>query len=321
MTRSHFLPGSSDRRKKNKTCTPYTTTDKTKRGMVNSVVKGVSKLSLCKGPPLHEDPFQDDGSQTNETASTSRSGTLDFSPLHVAVPCSGRPPVCVPTPPTQIQDAQRRYSDTTLLRRWSEEPFASGPAYLPENNIDDDEIGILDDDPPLSSQTNYAREQLLKCNGYREMLKKSQQKKLQQEQKLQRQQQQQQQQSPPPPAEEEFDDYDCDDDEDDDLCCDEVEISRGLGGYEEGFGVPTVKAHAYHHLPLAIDEEQEEEEEDWSVASSDFEPFRCHSKSSSTKATATTTTTLSNGRLETACIHCLNGTCENEDCSGSRFMI
>ena len=118
--------------------------------MVNSVVKGVSKLTLCKGPgppssaPVDVDELiQDDGSHTAETESTSRSGNDVLSPSQICQGPSVRESCAAAQAP--IAAAAKRYSET--LKRWSEEQhqqFASGPALTSfRQDSDDDESGIL----------------------------------------------------------------------------------------------------------------------------------------------------------------------------------
>lgn len=319
------------------------TTKKSSHKMVNSVVKGVSKLTLCASKPLppstgftpvdldalysqFEFGGNDDGSHTNttETASTSRSGCSSSSPLSPSRICQGPSvrhslePVATPIPTAPVA----KYSET--LTRWSgaqQQHFASRPVpssnfqqdagsssddgssivyqsdedekmrgvdvdafiivdntYVPNHkasrplpsNNDGDRDGYYEA-PPLCAQTNYAREQLLKSNRYREQLKKQSKKKKEKQS-----------------SSEDNDDYSYE--MDDNECyeyCDEVEISRGLGGYEEGFGVPSMNAdsHEFHHLPLAIQEENDE----WSMASSipEFE-FPRSSRTSHGGSTAAT---------------------------------
>lgn len=175
-------------------------------------------------------------------------------------------------------------------------------------------------EPPLSAQTSYAREQLLQSERYRTM---QQEKELQQ---LQRE-------------------------------VDEVDISRGLGGYEEGFDVPvpTMVMHEYHELPFKISEEPEEEDisssdEERSVGTTQEETltYNQYAQQPQQRVDADDRRSgngdITNGNynkslilvkpppmvgrrisqsesMESACFHCSQGMCENEDCSGSRFMI
>ena len=178
----------------------------------------------------------------------------------------------------------------------------------------------VDDEPPLSTQTLYARQQLLHSSRYLAM----------------KQEQQQQQ-------------YE----EQDDLIIDEMEISQGLMGYEEGFAVP--KVHEFHVLPFQIHEEPEEEEESSSSSSSSSASFSVSLIDKERRSVGTTqletltydpyygndlrddagadrnfkkrTSKTGSGSLgiksahDSVCFHCSRGTCENHDCSGSRFMI
>lgn len=153
------------------------------------------------------------------------------------------------------------------------------------------------EDPPLYTQTNYAMEQLMKSSAYKDMRKKTTRKKKKRVQEYNQE-------------------YDFIDDEA--FFVDEEDISRGLGGYEEGFGVPSMNSHGYHHLPHAI----REEEDDISVASSiaSLGPKRSNTHSKPAKRTSSTRSDQESRALS-ACMHCRNGTCENPDCSESRFMI
>ena len=169
-----------------------------------------------------------------------------------------------------------------------------------------DKVDYADDEPPLSAQTSYARQQLLQSSWYRAM-------------------QQQQQQNHH---------------HQDDLL-DEVEISRGLGGYEEGFGVPSI-VHEFHSLPFKINEEPEEdditsEDEERSVGTTEMETLTysnqygddtySHNNNDDDDDDGREQRNSKSGSIglgsahDSVCFHCSQGTCENEDCSGSRFMI
>jgi len=171
----------------------------------------------------------------------------------------------------------------------------------------------LDDDPPLSAQTEYARQQLMQSALFKTL--------------------QQQQPKPLPIQKQPYHGLQ-DDDSDDDLdefvgefpLLDELEMSRELGGYIEGFEVPTVTTSYLPHLPSRIDEGEEEGNEDDdddesipSVRSSSLK--KCSATGSSITEPITTTGEGDADYSESACIYCQNGTCDNPDCSGSRFMI
>lgn len=389
MTRSHhFLPSykkavqPAETKGSSNKSTPTTVDTKTasssakKNSYVNSVVKGVSKLSLCGiKPPIEEYFFEvenDDGSHTTATASRS-SGEFSSPIISPTRICQGRSPRhswATPLPP--ITQAARRYSAESLTR-WSEEQRRQFASRASSTNYDeDDESGILhhsdkeedlpssdrqkpsrgwdvdayigdvdafmsddddDDDeeelgrrlagyqnsglpsdqssngegyedPPLYTQTNYAMEQLMKSTAYKDMHKKTMRTKKKYKQEY----------------------YQEDDFVDDEpFFVDEEDISRGLGGYEEGFGVPSMNSHGYHHLPHAIREEEDEISVASSIAS--LEPKRSNAHlearrtSSNNEKRNAQPISDQESRALSACMHCRNGTCENPDCSESRFMI
>jgi hypothetical protein len=168
--------------------------------------------------------------------------------------------------------------------------------YLRKENTDSYE------DPPLEAQTSYARQQLLRSSRYRAMREQT---------KAQR-------------KKDAAFYYQVDSD-----FLDEVEMSRGLGGYEEGFGVPTINSSdGCHHLPLSIEEAEEEDE----VSVSSFEGGLKAGNNDSTRNTELETITAgdtndsNNDRTRNlqsswTCVHSRSGTCENRNSSNSGFMV
>jgi hypothetical protein len=166
------------------------------------------------------------------------------------------------------------------------------------------------EEPPLEAQTSYARQQLLRSSRYREIREQT---------KAQR-----------PHNTACYYQVDAD-------FLDEVDMSRGLGGYEEGFDVPTINSSSgCHHLPLSIEEEENDEEASVSSFVSNEGDVRAW-KNGSTGSTEFETTTAGDtldsnsnndqtrsmqmGWKAIACVRCRNGTCENRNCSTSGYMI
>ena len=175
------------------------------------------------------------------------------------------------------------------------------------------------DEPPLSAQTPYARQQFLRSSRYRSMRKVQPQPQYQQS---------------------------CGYDDTDEFECylDEVDISRGLMGYEEGFDVPKI----HSALPFVYEEQEKEEEEEddqeelGKVEEEDdgtemgngsdsqyfLEKHRNRNSSLSVqhqqlskRESNIRTKQSSSSSSNSVCFHCSQGTCDNKDCSASRFMI
>lgn len=160
-----------------------------------------------------------------------------------------------------------------------------------------DALDLDDEDPPLSCQTAYARQQLYQSRRYRD------------------------QRFITARGYYGTTDEDCHEDDDGEPLVDEVEISRGLGGYEEGFGI-----YDYYHddLPSTILEE-DEGEDDFSLSSKS----RNQEESEAETLTVNSNTLVDcqgqqgggSDKTATVCLYCQNGTCDNKDCSHSRFLI
>jgi hypothetical protein len=179
------------------------------------------------------------------------------------------------------------------------EGYKDGIEYLRKEDTDSYE------DPPVEAQTSYARQQLLRSSRYREV----------------------REQTKAQSKEDAAYYYQLDTD-----YLDEVELSRGLGGYEEGFGVPTINSsYGCHHLPLSIQEAEEEDEVSVSSFVSNeggLKAGKNGSAGSTELETITAWDTLdsnsNNGQTRNmqsswTCVHSRNGTCEN--CSNSGFMV
>lgn len=151
------------------------------------------------------------------------------------------------------------------------------------SNQEEDE-DIVVDDPPLEAQTSYARQQLYQSSRYHELQIRK---------------------------------Y-CSEDE----LLDEVEISRGLGGYEEGFGIYDFPS--YHEMPSTILEEDDERSSILSSSTASRSAAKTEGETLTGGSTSNKEGEASVGgscHSGSVCLYCRLGTCDNEDCSNSRFMI